>query len=78
MKKNVGIIDRIIRFTAVDLLLGFSFLGFDIPLFYANLAFILAIIIAIPMIFGYSFLYQILGRSSREKGLKKPAEVNIQ
>lgn len=78
MKKNVGITDRIIRFTAVDLLLGFSFLGFDIPFAYANLAFILAIIIALPMIFGYSLIYQIMAWSSLEKELRKSTESNTQ
>jgi hypothetical protein len=73
MKKNVGITDRIIRFVAIDLLLGLSFLGFEIPMEYATVAFITAVIIGLPMIFGYSLVYQLMGWSTREEAL---AEAN--
>ena len=60
MKKNVGISDRIIRFVFFDLLLGASFMGFDIPPMIAYIAFPLAVYLLITVIFGYSPLYSIL------------------
>ncbi len=71
MKKNVGITDRIIRFVVIDLLLGFSFMGFEIPMIYATTAFVMSIVLAIPMIFGYSPLYHLIGISTIEKELVK-------
>lgn len=66
MKKNLGITDRIIRFVAIDLLLGFSFMGFDIPPSLAILAFGLSMTLAITIVFGYSPVYHALGISTRE------------
>ena len=64
MKKNVGITDRIVRFVAVDLLLGISLMGMDVPAFLANAAFVLSIGLVITIIFGYSPLYHLLGLST--------------
>lgn len=71
MKKNLGLTDRIIRFVAIDLLLGFSFMGFEIPMLYANIAFLLSIALLLTIITGYSPVYQILGISTSEKNLVK-------
>lgn len=71
MKKNLGITDRIIRFVAIDLLLGFSFMGFDIPMVYATVAFVWSIILILTIITGYSPVYHLLGISTQEKELAK-------
>jgi hypothetical protein len=64
MKKNVGITDRIIRFVLVDLLLGVSLMGMDIPNYLANTAFVISIGLVITIIFGYSPIYHLLGLST--------------
>lgn len=72
MKKNIGITDRIIRFVAFDLLLGLSFLGFDIPPTLALWSFGLSMALGLTIILGYSPIYHLLGISTRE--LKKETE----
>lgn len=71
MKKNLGMSDRIVRFVAIDLLLGFSFLGYDIPEIYATLAFIGSFYLAVTMIIGYDPFYHIFGYSSQDEMLEK-------
>lgn len=67
MKKNIGITDRIIRFVAIDLLLGFSFMGFDIPMYYATIAFVLSMALVLTIITAYSPLYHLFEISTLEK-----------
>jgi DUF2892 family protein len=67
MKKNLGITDRIIRFVIVDLLLGVSYLGADIPPVYANIAFVISLILILSIITGYSLIYQFFGFSTIEE-----------
>lgn len=65
-KKNVGITDRLIRFVAVDLLLGISYLGTEQdPILLSSIAFITSIIIMFPLITGYSILYRLFNISTR-------------
>ena len=63
----MGISDRIIRFVLVDLLLGISLMGMDIPIVMANLAFVLCVILVFTIITGYSPLYHLLGISTRSE-----------
>ena len=70
MKKNLGISDRIIRFVAIDFLLGFSFLGYEIPEIYATLAFIGSFYLAITMIIGYDPIYHLFGIDTRDEVMK--------
>ena len=67
MKKNLGIADRIVRFVLVDFLIGSAYMGFDIPAVLSNVGFILAIILAISIVFGYSPIYHLFGWSTRDK-----------
>ena len=67
MKKNIGITDRIIRFVLVDLLLGVSYLGADIPPVYANIAFVVSLLLILSIVFGYSLIYQLFGFSTIEE-----------
>ncbi len=69
MKKNLGITDRIIRFVAIDLLLGFSFLGYDIPMYWANTAFVISAFLAITIIIAYSPIYHLFNISTIEKAV---------
>lgn len=66
MKKNIGIIDKIIRFVVIDLLLGLSYLGKDIPDNLAFVSFIIIILLVISMITSYSVIYHLLNISTRE------------
>lgn len=67
MKKNIGITDKIIRFVVIDLLLGFSYLGKDIPDSLAFVSFIIVILLVISMFTSYSVIYHLLNISTREK-----------
>jgi hypothetical protein len=69
-RKNLSAIDRIVRFVIVDLLLGMSYLGEEIPMILAKIAFILSLILIVTIIVGYSPVYHILGISTREKSEK--------
>ena len=42
-------------------------MGFDIPAVLSNVGFILAIILAISIVFGYSPIYHLFGWSTRDK-----------
>lgn len=70
MKKNVGITDRIIRFVFMDLLLGMSLWGMNVPAWFTNFSFILSIYLIITIIFGYSPLYHIFDFSTKEDKIK--------
>lgn len=73
MKRNVGITDRIIRFVIVDLLLGASYLGIEIPPKLALVSFLLSLSLILTIIFGYSLIYQIFGISTRKaEAVKSP------
>lgn len=69
MKKNLGITDRIIRFVAIDLLLGFSLMGYDIPPHLANAAFIISAFLALTIILAYSPIYHLFHISTVEKSI---------
>jgi hypothetical protein len=71
MKKNIGITDRIIRFVVIDVLLGLSFLGQDIPPYLATAAFIISILLAITIIIAYSPIYHVIGISTIEESNKE-------
>jgi hypothetical protein len=66
MKRNVGITDRIIRFVIVDLLLGASYLGIEIPPVLGMIAFLISLSLIFTIVFGYSVIYHILGISTRK------------
>ena len=74
MKRNIGISDRIIRFVAFDLLIGASFMGFEVPMWVATVSFIIGMSLIFTVITGYSALYHILGISTRDEDLKNPEE----
>ena len=63
-KKNVGVTDRIVRFVMIDLLLGFSLIGVDIPMWVANISFGICLGLAFTVFFGYSPIYHALGKST--------------
>lgn len=67
MTKNVGIVDRIIRFVAMDLILGFTLIGNEIPPFLSNLCFIIAIYLGFTVLFGLSPLYRLFKFSTIEQ-----------
>lgn len=67
MKKNTGITDRIIRFVLMDLLLGMSLWGLDVPMWFANTSFILSGYLVFTMLFAYSPLYAVIGFSTLEE-----------
>ena len=67
MKKNIGITDRIIRFVAMDLLLGISFLGIEIPPIYGTWAFIISVLLIWSIVTGYSLVYRMFGLSTVEE-----------
>jgi hypothetical protein len=71
MKKNLSVEDRIIRFVLFDMLLGVSFLGFEIPEIFHMISFVLSIYLLFTIITGYSIFYQILGISTRIPERKK-------
>lgn len=62
----MGLVDRIIRFTAIDLLLGFSFMGYEISMMYATIAFVLSAVLALGILLAYSPVYHYLGISTLE------------
>ena len=66
MKKNIGISDRLIRFVLMDLLLGASYYGISLPLFWANLTFIISLGLIFTILIPYSPIYHLLGISTRE------------
>lgn len=76
MIKNIGAIDKIIRFVIVDLLLGFSFLGKDIPSYVATVAFIISVLLVISMFTSYSPIYHVFGWNTREKKATSPETEN--
>lgn len=67
MKKNIGVTDRIIRFVLFDIIIGLSYLDFNIPPALSMVMFVVVMILLLTVIFGYSLLYQLLGISTREK-----------
>ena len=66
IKKNLGVTDRIIRFVLVDLLLGSSYLGIELPQPLLLAAFIISLLLIITIIIGYSPIYHVLGWNTRE------------
>jgi hypothetical protein len=66
MKRNIGITDRIIRFVIVDLLLGASYLGIEIPPVIGMIAFLISLSLIFTIVFGYSVIYHLLGVSTRQ------------
>ncbi len=75
MKKNIGITDKIIRFVVIDLLLGLSYLGKDIPESLAYISFIIVILLVISMITSYSPIYHLLKISTRENSTGTNTEI---
>ena len=70
MKKNIGITDRIIRFVAIDLLMGFSLSGLEVSAVYTNAAFLLSIGLALTILTAYSPIYHLLGiKTTEEKNI---------
>ncbi|MBT8230222.1 MAG: DUF2892 domain-containing protein [Saprospiraceae bacterium] len=67
MTKNVGVVDRIIRFVAMDLLLGFTLMGFEIPGYLTNICFIISIYLGFTVLFGLSPIYHFLKISTIEE-----------
>ena len=72
MIKNIGVIDKIIRFVVIDLLLGFSFLGKDIPPYLATISFVVCVLLVISMFTSYSPIYHVFGWNTREKKPSNP------
>jgi len=70
MKKNVGVTDRIIRFVFMDLLLGMCLWGLTVPLWVANISFIVSIYLIITIIFAYSPIYHLLKYDTKEEKIK--------
>ena len=71
MKRNIGISDRIIRFVAFDLLIGASFMGFEIPMWAATISFVISLSLVFTVVTGYSALYHLLGISTRDADRKE-------
>lgn len=61
MKKNIGISDRLVRFVLMDLLLGLSYLGMEIPPQILGISFIVSLYLIFTFIIGYSPLYHLFG-----------------
>ena len=70
IKKNLGVTDRIIRFVLVDLLLGSSYLGIDLPQNLLLAAFILSLLLIVTIISGYSPIYHLMGCNTVESSTK--------
>ena len=64
IKKNIGFTDKIVRFVIIDLCLGASYLGTDLPAQWATAAFLLSLILIISLFSSYSLIYQMLGIST--------------
>lgn len=71
MKKNIGITDRIIRFTLADLLLGFSLSGLPISAFLGTHLFLAFLLLVVSVFTGYSILYKFLGINTLDESEKR-------
>ncbi len=65
MKKNLGVTDRIIRFVLMDIMMGLSLAGIEMPQYLANTAFMISFYLVVTLIAGYSPLYHLLGLNTR-------------
>ena len=70
--KNLGVTDRIIRFVIVDLLLGTSYLGMDLPQGLLLSAFIASLLLILTILIGYSPIYHAMGWNTLESKPETP------
>ncbi len=67
MKKNIGFIDRLIRFLIMDFLMGYYLFGAEIPVWLTQVFLVLSLGLFITVIFGYSPLYHLFKYDTLEK-----------
>lgn len=72
MKKNIGIVDRIIRFVFFDLCLGANLSALDISVTWQVIFAMMAMNLLFTVITGYSVIYAITGFSTRQEEKSAP------
>lgn len=70
MKKNIGIVDRIIRFVLFDLFIGANLSALEIASHWRMIFFAVAIILLFTIVTGFSVIYKLIGFSTvQEKSM---------